>query len=68
MEIFKTSLLYYRRLYMKKCGQLFDEKAGSEEARRDTVRTTKQAMRVGANNKKNKILNTWHKGRNTLHT
>ena len=35
---------------MKKCGQLFDEKAGSEEARRDTVRTTKQAMRVGANN------------------
>ena len=35
-----------RRLYVKKCGELFDEKVESENTRMDSLQSAKDAMKV----------------------
>ena len=41
--------LFCRRLYVKKCGQLFDEKAVSEVHRMDQLTSAKETMKVTIN-------------------
>ena len=40
-------IMYCRRLYVKKCGELFEEKTVTDQSRMDQLASAKETMKVG---------------------